>query len=253
MRIVVVGASGLIGAKTVERLRKQGHDIVPASRKSGVNTITGEGLQEAIKGADVVLDVSNAPSWEDKEVMEFFEVSTKNLLAAGGEAGVKHHIALGVVGTDRLQDSGYFRAKQVQEKLIKSGKIPYTIVHATQFFEFLGGIADAATVGSTTNLSTGHMQPIAADDVADVMASTCAQTPVNTTIEIAGPDRLPQNELVARYLKATGDSRQITAAADAPYYGVILDEHKLVPGPGGKICPTSLDEWLKTKAPAVKH
>jgi uncharacterized protein YbjT (DUF2867 family) len=245
MKIVVIGGNGLIGKKTVAILRKKGHDVVPASRSSGVNTVTGEGLKDAMKGADVVLDVSNAPSWEDQAVMEFFDTSTRNLLAAESEVGVKHHIALGVVGTDRLQESGYFRAKEVQEKLIKSGKTPYTIVQATQFFEFVGGIADSATIGNTVHLSTAPMQPIAADDVAEVMAETCTAAPINGTVEIAGPDRLRQDELVAKYLKAANDKRQIEASRDALYYGLKLNDQSLVPGAGGKLTPTHFDEWLK--------
>lgn len=252
MKIVVIGASGLIGAKTVDRLRKKGHDVVPASRSSGVNTITGEGLKEAMQGADVVLDVSNSPSWEEKAVMEFFEKSTRNLLAAEAGAGVKHHIALGVVGTERLQDSGYFRAKLVQEKLIKSGKTPYTIVQATQFFEFIGGIADAATVGNSARLSTAYMQPIAADDVAEVMAATCSEAAINGTIEIAGPERVRQSEIVERYLKATNDQRQVVASEDALYYGMKLNDQSLVPGASGKLTPTSFEKWLKVAVPAKK-
>ncbi|HEY9713781.1 MAG TPA: SDR family oxidoreductase [Chroococcales cyanobacterium] len=245
MKIVVVGASGLIGKNTVERLRKLGHDVVPASRSSGVNTVTGEGLAAALKGADVVLDVSNSPSWEDKAVMEFFESSTRNLLAAEASAGVKHHVALSVVGTADLQDSGYFRAKQVQENLIKAGRIPYTIVQATQFFEFVGGIADAATSGDTAHVSTAYMQPIAANDVAEFMAATCIEAPINGTVQIGGPKRARQTEFVETYLKATGDSRKVTGSADAIYFGVKLNENTLVPGPGGKSCPTSFEDWLK--------
>lgn len=252
MKIVVIGASGLIGAKTVDRLRKKGHDVVPASRSSGVNTITGEGLKEAMQGADVVVDVSNSPSWEDKAVMEFFEKSTRNMLAAEADGGVKHHIALGVVGTERLQDSGYFRAKLVQEKLIKSGKTPYTIVQATQFFEFIGAIADAGTVGNSARVSTGYMQPIAADDVADFIAATCSEAPINGTIEIAGPERVRQSEIVEKYLKATNDGRQVVASDDALYYGLKLNDQSLVPGASGKLTPTSFDKWLKVAVSAKK-
>lgn len=250
MKIVVVGATGLIGGKTADRLRKKGHDVVPASRSSGVNTITGEGLKSVMQNADVVLDVSNSPSFEDKAVMEFFETSTCNLLAAEATAGVKHHVSLGVVGTERLQASGYFRAKLVQEKLIKAGPIPYTIVHATQFFEFLGAIAEGATVGNAAHLSTAYMQPIAADDVADVMAATCTAAPIHGTVEIAGPERLRQSEIVGKYLKATNDGRQIVASEDALYYGVKLNDQSLVPGVDGKRTPTSFEQWLKTAAPA---
>lgn len=246
MKIVVVGASGLIGAKTVERLSRKGHDVVPASRSSGVNTVTGEGLADALRGADVVLDVSNSPSFEDKAVMEFFEKSTGNLLAAEVAAGVKHHISLGVVGTEDLQDSGYFRAKLTQENLIRAGAIPYTIVHATQFFEFIGAIADAATVDEQSHLSTAFMQPIAANDVADVMAATCSDEPINGIVEIAGPERLRQSEVVEKYFNAKSDKRKIVATADAPYYGVKLKEESLVPHGSGKLSPTSFDEWMKS-------
>ncbi len=189
MKIVVVGAAGLIGTKTVEKLRAKGHDVVPASRSSGVNTVTGEGLAGAMQGADVVVDVSNSPNWEDKAVMEFFETSTRNMLAAEADAGVKHHVALSVVGTEGLQDSGYFRAKMAQENLIKSGKIPYTIVQATQFMEFLGGIAQFGTVGDEVHLSSMNLQPIAADDVAEEMTAACLNSPVNGTVEIGGPEK----------------------------------------------------------------
>jgi uncharacterized protein YbjT (DUF2867 family) len=245
MKIVVVGASGLIGKKVVERLRKQGHEVVPASRSTGVNIVTGDGLAAALKGADVVLDVSNAPSWEDKAVMEFFETSTRNLLQTEAAAGIKHHVALGVVGTADLQDSGYFRAKETQENLIKSGKIPYTIVQATQFFEFVGGIADNAGSGDTVHVSTAYMQPIAGDDVAQVMAATCLESPINGTVEIGGPKRIRQNELVEIYLKANGDPRKVKGSPDSPYFGVKLNENSLVPGPHGKSCSTSFEDWLK--------
>lgn len=252
MKIVVVGASGLIGARTVERLRKKGHDVVLASRKTGVNTITGEGLSAALKGAEVVVDVSNAPTWEDQAVMEFFETSTRNLLEAEAASGIKHHVSLGVVGTPRLQDSGYFRAKLAQENLIKGGKTPYTIVHATQFFEFVGGIAQAGTVGDVVQVSNGLMQPIGADDVADVMAATCEETPVNGTIEIAGPDRIRQHELVEKFMRATGDKREVVGSADSMYFGLKLNDQSLTPGPGGKVCPTSFDEWLKKQTAVAK-
>lgn len=252
MKIVVIGASGLIGAKSVERLRKMGHDIVPASRSSGVNTVTGEGLAGALAGADIVLDVSNSPSFEDKAVMEFFETSTRNLLDSEKAAGVKHHICLSVVGTADLQDSGYFRAKLVQENLIKSGKTPYTIVQATQFFEFVGGIAQAGTIGDTVQISTAFMQPIAADDVADVMASTCLDAPTNGTVEIGGPQRIRQSEIVEKYLRANGDSRPVVGAEDALYFGMKLNENSLVPGPHAKLSPTNFDEWLKLASAARK-
>jgi uncharacterized protein YbjT (DUF2867 family) len=243
MKIVVIGATGLIGAKTAERLRKKGHEVVPASRSSGVNTLTGEGLTAAMQGAEAVVDVSNSPSWE--EVMEFFETSTRNMLAAEAATGVKHHIALSVVGTSRLQDSGYFRAKMVQEKLIQSGKTPYTIVQATQFFEFLGGIAQDGTVGQAVHLSTAYMQPIAANDVADEMAAVCLNAPINGTIEIAGPERVRLSEMVKRYLKSTNDERHVVAAEETLYFGIKLNDQSLVPGPNGRLSPTSFDEWFR--------
>jgi uncharacterized protein YbjT (DUF2867 family) len=254
MKIVVVGASGLIGTKTVERLRKNGHTVILASRKSGVDTVTGEGLKGSVRSADVVLDVSNSPSWADKDVMEFFETSTRNLLAAEVEAGVKHHVALSVVGTPRLLDSGYFRAKHKQEELIKAGKVPYTIVQATQFFEFLGGIADFCASGDTVTLSSAHMQPIAADDVADEMVVACLAAPVNGTVEIAGPERVPLSEIVERYMRANGDQRKVVVSPDAQYYGLRLNDQSLVPGAGGKTTPTRFDEWIKSnlKQPAHK-
>lgn len=252
MKIVVVGAAGLIGSKTVERLRKKGHEVVPASRSSGVNTVTGEGLAEALKGADVLLDLSNSPSWEDKAVMEFFETSTRNMLAAEATAGVKHHICLSVVGTADLQDSGYFRAKLAQENLIKAGKTPYTIVQATQFFEFVGGIADAGVVADAIHVSSAYMQPIAGDDVADVMAATCLEAPVNGTIEVGGPEKVRQSELVEQYLRAMGDQRQVVGSAETPYFGVVLKELSLVPGPGGRSTSTTFGQWLKETSAVAK-
>lgn len=219
MKIVVIGGTGLIGSKTVERLRKRGHDVIAASPNSGVNTITGEGLAEALSGAEVVLDLANSPSFEDKAVLEFFETSGRNLLAAEKLAGVRHHIALSVVGTERLQESGYFRGKLAQEMLIKASGIPYTIVHSTQFMEFLGGIAQSGTVGQTVRLSPAYVQPIVSDDVADVMADVALAPPANATIEISGPERARLSELVARYLKAMKDPRTVEADADAKYFG----------------------------------
>jgi uncharacterized protein YbjT (DUF2867 family) len=209
MKIVVIGGSGLIGSKTVNRLRDAGHEVVAASPNTGVNTITGEGLPEALAGAQVVVDVANSPSFEDKAVLEFFQTSGRNLLAAQAAAGVGHHVALSVVGTDRFQESGYFRGKLAQERLIKASGIPYTIVHSTQFFEFLGGIAQSGTAGKTVHLSPAYVQPIASDDVAAAMADVTLGKPVNGTIEIAGPERVRLNELVGRYLKATNDPREV--------------------------------------------
>src|SRR5215212_3942510 len=205
MKIVVIGGAGLIGSKTIAILRQGGQDVVPASPNSGVNTITGEGLQEAVAGAQVVIDLANSPSFEDKAVLEFFQTSGRNLLAAEVAAGVRHHVALSIVGTDRTPENGYFRAKVAQEKLIEASGIPYTIIRATQFMEFLGGIAASATDGNTVRLPPGLFQPIAADDVAAIVADVALAAPRNGTIEIAGPERAPFNEIVARYLKAVGD------------------------------------------------
>jgi uncharacterized protein YbjT (DUF2867 family) len=244
MKIVVIGGTGLIGSKTVERLRNKGHDVLAASPNSGVNTITGEGLAEALKGASVVLDLANSPSFEEKAVLEFFQTSGRNLLAAEAVAGVKHHIALSVVGTERLQGSGYFRGKMAQEDLIRNSGIPYTIVHSTQFYEFMSAIAKSGTVGEAVHLSPAYVQPIASDDVADVMADVALAAPVNGTIEIAGPERVRLNELVARFLKATDDPRQAVADPHALYFGVELNDRSLVPGNNPRIGPTRFDDWL---------
>nr|GFC95137.1 hypothetical protein [Tanacetum cinerariifolium] len=219
MKIVVIGGSGLIGSKLVNRLQQQGHEVLAASPSVGVNTITGEGLAEALAGAEVVVDVANSPSFEDRAVMEFFEQSGHNLLAAEAVAGVKHHIALSVVGTDRLQQSGYFRAKQVQENLIKQSGIPYTIVHSTQFLEFLSGIAAAATEGNNVRLSPAAIQPISSEDVADVMAEVTLGAPRNGILEIAGPEKFSLSDLVQQYLTKNQDPRQVVADAHARYYG----------------------------------
>jgi len=244
MKIVVIGGTGLIGSKTVERLRKKGHDVLAASPNSGVNTITGGGLAEALQGASVVLDLANSPSFEDKAAMEFFQTSGRNLLAAEAVAGVAHHIALSVVGTERLQGSGYFRAKMAQEDLIRSFGIPYTIVHSTQFYEFMGAIAKSGTVGQTVHLSPAFVQPIAADDVADAMADVTLAAPVYGTIEIAGPDRVRLSELVAQFLKATNDPREVVADSRTLYYGAELDDRTLVPANDPRIGQTRFGDWL---------
>jgi uncharacterized protein YbjT (DUF2867 family) len=244
MKIVIIGGSGLIGAKTVERLRKKGHEVVAASPKSGVNTITGEGLADALKGADVVVDLANCPSFEDKAVLEFFETAGRNLHAAETAAGVRHHVALSVVGTERLQGSGYFRAKMAQENLIKRSAIPSTIVRATQFFEFMGAIAESSAVGETVRLSTAYMQPIAADDVAEAMTDVALAAPVNGMIEIAGPERARISDLVGRFLSATRDPREVTADARAPYFGLELNDQSLTPGDNPRIGATRFDDWL---------
>jgi uncharacterized protein YbjT (DUF2867 family) len=244
MKIVVIGGTGLIGSKTVQRLRNKDHEVLAASPNSGVNTITGEGLAKALNGASVVLDLANSPSFEDKAVMEFFQTSGRNLLAAEKAAGVKHHIALSVVGTERLTDSGYMRAKLVQEKLIKESGIPYTIVHSTQFFEFVKGIADGGTVGQTVHLSAAYVQPIASDDVADAMADTALAAPVNGTIEIGGPDKVRLSALVERYLKAIGDRREVVADPHARYFGAELNDRSLVPDQGARLGRIRFEDWL---------
>ncbi|ACS57034.1 SDR family oxidoreductase [Rhizobium leguminosarum] len=244
MKIVVIGGTGLIGSKTVERLRKRGHDVIAASPNSGVNTITGEGLAEALSGTEVVLDLANSPSFEDKAVLEFFETSGRNLLAAEKLAGVKHHIALSVVGTERLQESGYFRGKLAQEKLIKASGIPYTIVHSTQFMEFLGGIARSGTVGQTVHLSPAYVQPIASDDVADAMADVALSAPANATLEIAGPERARLSELVARYLKAMKDPRTTEADVEARYFGARLNDQSLVSDNNPRLGSITFEQWF---------
>ena len=246
MKIVVIGGSGLIGTKLVNRLRNQGHEVVAASPKSGVNTITGEGLAEALAGAQVVVDVANAPSWEDKAVLKFFETSGRNLLAAEKAAGVRHHVALSVVGTDRLLESGYFRAKMAQENLIKASKIPYTIVRATQFYEFVGAIAQFSTVGQTVRLSSALAQPIGSDDVAAAMADVAVGTPLNGTIEIAGPERIPLDQLVGRFLTATQDPREMVRDAHARYFGIAVNDQSLTPGNNARIGSTSFETWLSS-------
>ncbi|UWU17525.1 SDR family oxidoreductase (plasmid) [Rhizobium sullae] len=245
MKIVVIGGTGLIGSKTVARLRAKGHDVLAASPNSGVNTITGEGLDEVLASCDVVLDLANSPSFEDEAVLEFFKTAGHNLLAAEAKAGVKHHIALSIVGTERLPESGYMRAKLVQEQLVKASPIPYTIVHSTQFFEFLKGIADAATVGTVARLSPASFQPIASDDVADVMADVVLGKPLNGTIEIAGPERAPMNEIIARYLKANNDPRTVEADVHARYFGTELNDQSLVPGEGARLGRIDFEEWFR--------
>ncbi|RWL92953.1 MAG: SDR family oxidoreductase [Mesorhizobium sp.] len=244
MKIVVIGGTGLIGSKTVERLRRKGHEVLAASPNNGVNTITGEGLKEALAGAQVVIDLANSPSFDDKAVLEFFETSGRNLLAAGKAAGVKHHIALSIVGAERLPKSGYLRAKLVQEKLIRESGIPYTIVHSTQFFEFLGGIAQSATVGDTVTLPSAYFQPIASDDVADIMTDVALSAPINGTIEIAGPEPTRMTDLVARFLKATNDTRKVVGDSHARYFGTELEDRSLVPGDHPRIGAIRFEDWL---------
>jgi uncharacterized protein YbjT (DUF2867 family) len=244
MKIVVIGGTGLIGSKTVAILRQRGHDVVAASPQSGVNTITGQGLREALAGAQVVIDLANSPSFEDKAVLEFFETSERNLLPAEAAAGVRHHVALSIVAIDRT-DNGYFRAKVAQEKLIETSGVPYTIVRATQFMEFLRGIADSSAVGNTVRLPPVMFQPIAADDVAAIVAETALAAPRNGIVEIAGPERAPFNELVARYLKAVGDPRQVVSDPEAGYWGGRVEERSLVPLSEARLGRIGLDEWLR--------
>jgi uncharacterized protein YbjT (DUF2867 family) len=244
MKIVVIGGTGLIGSKTVAILREEGHEVVAASPKSGVNTITGEGLKEAMAGAQVVIDLANSPSFEDKAVLEFFETSGHNLLAAEAAAGVRHHVGLSIVAIDRT-DNGYFRAKVAQEKLIEGSDIPYTIIRATQFLEFLGGIADSSTDRNIVRLPPVLFQPIAADDVASVVAEVALAAPRNGIVEIAGPERAPFNEIVARYLKAVGDPRQVVRDPGAPYFGGRVEERSLVPLGEARLGRIGLDEWLR--------
>jgi len=248
MKMVVIGGSGLIGKKVVTNLRQHGHEVVAASPSSGVNTVTGEGLAQALAGAQVVVDVANAPSWEDKAVLAFFETSGRNLLAAEAAAGVGHHVALSVVGTDRLLASGYFRAKMAQEKLIKASPIPYTIVRATQFFEFVGGIAQSATEGQTVRLPPVLMQPIAADDVAAVMADVALAAPLNGTVDLAGPEPIRQDDLVRQFLNATRDTRTVITDSNALYYGIAVNDQSLTPGDNPRLGPTRFADWLSRNA-----
>src|SRR5712664_552732 len=245
MKIVVIGGTGLIGSKTVPMLRQGGHEVVAASPKTGVNTITGEGLTAALAGTQVVIDLANAPSWEDQAVLEFFETSGRNLLAAEAAAGVQHHIAVSIVGTDRTPDNGYFRAKVAQEHLIEASGIPYTIIRATQFMEFLGGIAASSAEGNTVRLSPGLFQPIAADDVAAIVADVALAAPRSGIVEIAGPERAPFNEIVARYLKAVGDPREVVPDPEARYFGGRVEERSLVPLGEARLGRIGLDEWLR--------
>jgi len=244
MKIIVIGGSGLIGSKLVNILRQRGHEVVAASPASGVNTITGEGLAEVLAGAQVVVDVANSPSFEDRAVLEFFVTSGRNLLAAEAVAGVGHHVALSVVGADRLPDSGYLRAKVAQENLIKASKIPYTIVRSTQFFDFAGGIAQSATEGQTVRLPPALMQPIVSDDVAAALADLTVGEPRNGIIELAGPESIRMDDLVRRFLSAKHDARSVIPDAHARYFGAELNDQSLTPGANPRIGPTRFEDWL---------
>lgn len=245
MKIVVIGGNGLIGSNIVNRLRLNGHETVAASPRTGVNTLTGQGLAEALAGAQVVVDVSNSPSFEDRAVLEFFETSSRNLLAAEAAAGVEHHVALSIVGTDRLPENGYFRAKVAQENLIKASKTPYTILRATQFFEFVGGIIDSNADGGTIRLSPALIQPVAADDVSAVLADLAVGAPVNGIVEVAGPDRFPLDELARKFLAARADEREVIADVHARYFGSELDDRSLVASDNPHIGPTRFHNWLR--------
>lgn len=248
-KIVILGGSGLIGSKLLKLLRQLGYDVLPASPSLGVNAVTGEGLAKALAGAQVVVDVANSPSFEDKAVLEFFEKSGRNLLAAEAAAGVAHHVALSVVGTDRLLAAGYFRAKMAQENLITAAKIPYTIVRATQFFEFVEAIANGATEGQTVRLPPALMQPIVSDDVAAALAKVVLEPPVNGIIEVAGPEPIRQDELVRLFLRSTGDKRTVVTDPKARYFGTEVDDRSLVPEGKPRLGATRFEDWLKRTRP----
>jgi uncharacterized protein YbjT (DUF2867 family) len=251
MKIVIIGGTGLIGSKTVAILRQGSHEVVAAAPNTGVNTLTGEGLKEAMTGAQVVVDLANSPTFEDKAVLKFFETSGRNIHAAEAATDVRHHVALSIVGTDRTPDNGYFRAKVAQEKLVEASGIPYTIIRSTQFLEFLRGIADAGTDGNKVRLSPGLFQPIAADDVAAAVADVALAAPRNGIVEIAGPERAPFNEIVARYLKAVGDPREVVRDPEARYWGGRVEQHSLVPLGEARLGRIRLDDWLRRSQAAA--
>jgi uncharacterized protein YbjT (DUF2867 family) len=256
MRIIVIGGSGLIGSRVVAKLGELGHEAIAASPNSGVNSITGEGLAGALKGASVVVDVSNSPSWEDATVMEFFETSTRNLLEQEAKAEVRHHVALSVVGSERMLESGYFRAKIAQENLIKASSIPYSIVRATQFFEFVKGIADISTKGNEVQLPPVLIQPMAADDVAAAVARVAAGPPVKGTLEVGGPEQFRLDEFVRKGLTANKDSREVVSDPQARYYGIAVTERTLIPEDNASLGKTRFEDWLAqpgTKAAAGSH
>lgn len=244
IKVVVIGGTGLIGKRVVKNLRHRGQEVLAASPSSGVNTFTGEGVAKVLTGAQVVVDVANAPSWDDTAVMEFFQRATRNLLAAEAVAGVRHHVALSIVGADRLPSSGYLRAKVAQENMIKASEIPFTIVRSTQFFEFANGIVQSATEGQTVRLSSALMQPIAADDVATALTGIALSKPLNGTIEIGGPEPIPMDEFARRFLRATRDPRKVVTDAHALYFGAELNDQSLIPGKNARLAPAHFEEWL---------
>ena len=251
MKIVVIGGSGLIGSKLVERLRDAGHEVIAASPASGVNTVTGAGLKQALAGAQVVVDVANSPSFEDKAVLDFFETSGRNLMTAEAAAGVGHHLALSVVGTERLSESGYLRAKMAQENLIKASGIPYTILQSTQFFEFISGIIKSASEGDVIRLSPALLQPIASDDVVAALAELAIGPPLNATVEVAGPEACPLDKIARKFLAASGDRRQVIADVHARYFGAQLNDRSLTPGDHPRLGSIRFDEWL-SRMPAQR-
>jgi uncharacterized protein YbjT (DUF2867 family) len=248
MKVVVIGGTGLIGSKVVAKLNEHSHEAIAAAPNTGVNTLTGEGLAEALSGAQVVVDVANSPSFEDGPAWDFFTTATGNVLATAESAGVSHIVALSVVGTDRLLASGYFRAKNAQEQLISEAAVPFSIVRATQFFEFVGRIADSATDGDTVRISSARIQPMAADDVATAVARTAAGQPVGGILEVGGPDRYPLDDLVRARLRASNDTRRVITDPQSRYFGVVLDDHTLVPGPDATVFPTRFEDWLLDNA-----
>ncbi|MGF6712596.1 uncharacterized protein YbjT (DUF2867 family) [Luteibacter sp. W1I16] len=248
MKLLVIGGSGLIGSKVVQRLRAKGHEAIAASPSSGVNTLTGEGLDDAMTGVDTVIDLANSPSFEDKAVLDFFQTSGRHLVAAERRAGIAHHVALSIVGTDRVAaaGSGYMRAKVAQETIVRESGVPYTIIHSTQFFEFLAGIAKSAAGGDTITLSTGYIQPIASDDVADAVARIALGEPANGIVEIAGPDKVRMSELVGRFLTIINDPHHVVGDANAPYFGAVLADDSLLPGPDASLGRIDFHAWLKS-------
>ena len=248
MHIAVIGGTGLIGSKLVEKLRDAGHNAVPASPDTGVDTYTGEGLEQTLEGAQVVVDVSNAPVWDDEAVLDFFQTTTRNILAVEATTGVSHHVVLSIVGTDRLPDSGYFRAKLAQEEVVKAASVPYTILRATQFFEFIGRIADSSTDGDTVRLAPVFIQPESADDVAAALAEIAVNQPVNDIVELGGPDQFRLDELAERVLRARNDPRHVRADMRAPYFGAELDHYSLTPENNVRVAPTHFEDWLSQSA-----